>query len=367
MNYNVTKNRLEKQQIIEIVKNAFAGEELSVAVHTTSKQGIRKIEINETEGIVEITVRCVPKSLFYKTSAASTYAASENIRQVWIGGRIVWADGEMISPLTSSLYAVYNPYIGNMPANGEIVKALNMTAYTGGFTNELQTSEEPYSWKMIFENSFSPDRQAAFEERLRKYAYICLAEIGNLDEVVFEYKIEGETKVLTVNSKEASEFAETDIKKVGTDINLLEELVRKTGLSNVALGGASVESNEQVDFSHSGQTEDVMEFTVINYAEDAISGMDICVDCGNAAGRQAMSEADGKTLQKGLNIDFQIIPADFAEEVQDGSKAAIRLNVTDCDGNVHEVQGEVSADLFWGSKYRLNLSGNAKDGYFLEQ
>ena len=157
MNYNVTKNRLEKQQIIEIVKNAFAGEELSVAVHTTSKQGIRKIEINETEGIVEITVRCVPKSLFYKTSAASTYAASENIRQVWIGGRIVWADGEMISPLTSSLYAVYNPYIGNMPANGEIVKALNMTAYTGGFTNELQTSEEPYSWKMIFENSFSPD------------------------------------------------------------------------------------------------------------------------------------------------------------------------------------------------------------------
>ena len=148
---------------------------------------------------------------------------------------------------------------------------------------------------------------------------------------------------------------------------MLEELVRKTGLSNVALGGASVESNEQVDFSHSGQTEDVMEFTVINYAEDAISGMDICVDCGNAAGRQAMSEADGKTLQKGLNIDFQIIPADFAEEVQDGSKAAIRLNVTDCDGNVHEVQGEVSADLFWGSKYRLNLSGNAKDGYFLEQ
>ena len=72
------------------------------------------------------------------------------VRQVWIGDRIVWANGEAISPLTSSLYAAYNPYIGNMSSNGKLVHVLNMTAYTGNFKNELQTSEEPYSWKMIF-------------------------------------------------------------------------------------------------------------------------------------------------------------------------------------------------------------------------
>lgn len=344
-----------------------SGQELSIAVNTTSKQGIQKIDINELEGVVEISVRCVPKSFFYKTTADARYVASEKIRQVWIGDRIVWANGEMISPLTSSLYAVYNPYIGNMPSNGKIVNALNMTSYTGSFTNELQTSEEPYSWKMIFENDFSSSRQEAFEERLKRYAYIYLAQIGNLNEVIFEYRVDGETKILSVTSSEASEFAGVEIKNVGTDINLLEELVRKTELSNVVLGGASVASNAQVDFSHSDQTKEVLEFTVVNYAEDAVYGMGLNVECGKVSGHQSMSEADGSALQSGLQVNFQLIPEDFAIEIEDGSKATIRLRVMDQNGNVHEVQGEVNADLFWGNKYKLNLSGNAEQGYFLGQ
>lgn len=344
-----------------------SGTKLLVAVNTTSKQGIQKIDINESEGVVEISVRCVPKSLFYKTTAESKYVASEKIRQVWIGDRIVWANGEMISPLTSSLYAIYNPYIGNMPSNGKIVNALNMTAYTGGFTNELQTSVEPYSWKMIFKNDFSLSRQEAFEERLKMYAYIYLAQIGNLNEVIFEYKVDGETKILSVTSNEASEFAGVEIKTVGTDINLLEGLVRKTELSNVVLGGVAVESNVQVDFSNIEQTKEVLEFTVVNYAEDAVYGMCLNVESGNVSGHQSMSEASGNALQSGLNVDFQLIPEDFAIEIKDGSKATIRLSVMDQDGNVHEVQGEVYADLFWGNKYKLNLSGNADEGYFLGQ
>ena len=176
-----------------------------------------------------------------------------------------------------------------------------------------------------------------------------------------------EPKTLSVTSSEASEYAGEDIKSVGTDINRLEMLVRKTGLSNVVLGGASVESNAQIDFSHSDQTEKVLGFTVINYAEDAVYGMGIKVDCGKISGHQSMCEANGEALQKGLNVDFQLIPEDFAAEIEDGSTATIRLSVVDQYGNTHEVQGEVYADLFWGNKYRLNLSGNAKEGYFLGQ
>ena len=344
-----------------------SGTELSVAVNTTSKQGIQNIDINESEGIVEISVRCVPKSFFYKTTANANYVALEEIRQVWIGDRIVWANGEMISPLTSNLYAVYNPYIGNMPSNGKIVNTLNMTAYTGGFTNELQTSTEPYSWKIIFENDYSSSRQEAFEERLKMYAYIYLAQIGNLDEVIFEYKVDGETKTLSVTSSEASKFAGAEIKTVGTDINLLEALVRKTELSNVVLSGTSVESNAQVDFSNSDQTEDVLAFTVINYAEDAVYSMILNVECKKTSGQQAVSASNGNPMQTGLNVDFRFIPEDFASEIKDGSEATIRLSVMDQNGTVHKVQGEVYADLFWGNKYKLNLSGNADNGYFLGQ
>ena len=70
------------------------------------------------------------------------------------------------------------------------------------------------------------------------YSYIFLAEIGNLNEVIYEYTIDGNVMTLSVTSAEASTFAGTDIKTVGENVNLLETLVRKTGLSNIVFGGA---------------------------------------------------------------------------------------------------------------------------------
>ena len=212
--------------------------------------------------------------------------------------------------------------IGNMSENGEIVNVLNMTAYTGNFKNELQTSEEPYSWKLVFENDFSANRQDEFEERLTDYAYIYLSQIGNLSEVIYEYKLDGEVTTLSVTSDDATEFAGMDIKSIGTDVNLLEKLVQKTGLSNVVLGGVAVDVNSQVDSSNSDETD-------------------------------------------GENVDFQLIPEDFSKKIENGSKAIVTLRVLDDNGNRHEVQGEVYVDLYWGNQYKLNLSGNAKDGYFL--
>ena len=214
-------------------------------------------------------------------------------------------------------------------------------------------------------NDPSSDRQEAFEDRLHKYAYIFLAQIGNLNEVIYEYKVEGETRILSVTSSEASEFAGEDIKTVGTDIFLLEELVKKTELSNVVIGGAAVDSNAQVDFSNSGQTEKVLGFTVMNYAEDDICEVYLSVEAGKTSAHQSMSRADGASLLSGENVDFQLIPEDFAKEIKDGSKATIKLSVKDPKGNSHKVQGEVYVDLFWGSKYKLNLSGDTDNGYFL--
>ena len=214
-------------------------------------------------------------------------------------------------------------------------------------------------------NDPSSDRQEAFEDRLHKYAYIFLAQIGNLNEVIYEYKVEGETRILSVTSSEASEFAGEDIKTVGTDIFLLEELVKKTELSNVVIGGAAVDSNAQVDFSNSGQTEKVLGFTVVNYAEDDICEVYLSVEAGKTSAHQSMSRADGASLLSGENVDFQLIPEDFAKEIKDGSKATIKLSVKDPKGNSHKVQGEVYVDLFWGSKYKLNLSGDTDNGYFL--
>lgn len=78
-----------------------------------------------------------------------------------------------------------------------------------------------------------------------------------------------------------------------------------------------------------------------------------------------MSMADGTTFISGQMLDFQLIPDDFSETFDNGSKAIVTLEVSDENGNMHKVQGEVYIDLYWGNQYKLNLSGNATDGYFL--
>lgn len=93
--------------------------ECHISGQSTSGSRIKQMQINESDGVVKITVKAVEKSLFYRQSFDETFQSSQDIKQVWIGNEIVWADGVRISPLAAALYKNYNPYIGNMPQNGK--------------------------------------------------------------------------------------------------------------------------------------------------------------------------------------------------------------------------------------------------------
>ena len=156
-----------------------------------------------------------------------------------------------------------------------------------------------------------------------------------------------------------TEKSERDIREI--------DFLKKTKKNNRTkiLLCAAVESNAQVDFSFADQTEQVLEFTVVNYAEDDMYGMRLSVESEGMEAHQAMTAADNGALQKGLNVDFQLIPEDFRKKPEDGSKGKIRLYVTDKNGKEIEVYGEVTIDLIWGTKYRVNVSGDTGTGYFL--
>ena len=110
-----------------------------------------------------------------------------------------------------------------------------MALYTGDFSNEFQTSGEPYEWKFILEKEFTQQNESELADRLKAYAYILLADIGNLEQVVFEYSMDGRERSLKVTAQDAAQFFGSDIKEAGRDINKMEELVRKTGVSNVLI------------------------------------------------------------------------------------------------------------------------------------
>ena len=206
---------------------------LSIAGHTTSGTGIKEVEISDRDGIVEIRFKGVQKSFIYSSSFDKQYTTSGQIREIRIGKRIVWANREVISPAASAVYQTWHAYVGDMMANGSTVRALGLADDLGNFTNELQTKNEPYGWKMILSNRFSGNRQNEVEERMKSYAYVLLASIENLGEVTFEYQIDGKVCNLTLDVQDATAYAGTDIKQVGKDINEMERLMKKTGLNNM--------------------------------------------------------------------------------------------------------------------------------------
>lgn len=342
-----------------------SGDTLHISGQTTAASGIRHVGITESEGVVKISVRAVEKSLFYSRSFEEDFQASQEIRQVLVGDQIVWADGEKISPITAELNANYNPYVGSMPQNGKLVSVLNMTGYMGNFQNKLQTTKEPYGWTMILANDFSANRKTEFEARLSAYAYVLLAEIENLGEITYEYTLDGKEQTLTITAADASDYAGEDIKSVGKEITALERLVQKTGLNQYALYTGNVGTNMQTETSGVSDTEEILGITVVNYATDQITGMGVRVETKNASGHQAMTNADRTPLVNGENVKFQLLPEDFDHDLQENEQADIRVTVTDENGNTYEAQGDCKVDLIFGSQYRINLSGNAKDGYVI--
>ncbi len=115
-----------------------------------------------------------------------------------INGITIEKDGTVITKLANDLFSAKNPYIGDMPANGKIAQLLGMAGKLGSYTNELQTSREPYEWTLKFEEGIT--NSALFEAEMKKYACVLTALIDNLGIVNWTYTVETEAGPVTRKS-----------------------------------------------------------------------------------------------------------------------------------------------------------------------
>lgn len=122
----------------------------------------------------------------------------ETGKGVDIGGIVIKSDGTVISKLAGQLFQARNPYIGDASADGRLAGALGVGTL-GAYTNELQTSQEPYGWKLLFEDGVS--NSAVFEERMKQYACVLIALTGNLGEMSWSYTVETESGPMERESK----------------------------------------------------------------------------------------------------------------------------------------------------------------------
>ena len=101
-----------------------------------------------------------------------------------------------------------------------------------------------------------------------------------------------------------SKTQNADLKEVGKNMNLLESLVQKIGFSNVVISTTEADSSAPAGDTESEKlTENVLQFTISNFAEDDVSGMKLDVECEGGQTHQSVIAGDDVVFQTGENIN----------------------------------------------------------------
>ncbi len=316
---------------------------------------VKKVSFEEDNGVIYVDFE---GSNFLKGDGSfeDSFEAEGYINMVVLGGKIVWSEGEAISPMAARLYLTYHDYVGDMPANGEVVTALNMTSFTGNFTNELKTDEEPYEYTIKMTTSFSAAREEGLIKKLRACGCALLAEIGNLSKVNYKFSVDGQERIVSITTEEASEMLGFNVKDAGTDINLTEKMVRITGLDQITVENPASKTDE-----------DRIIVEVANFIDDEIYGMGIEYENGENLGSQYMENANGIALSNGQLESFDIIKEDIDYVGGDGSNFTLYVVVTDQNGNSLRASGSIEISQELGRSYKINLYGNKEEGYIIRQ
>ena len=324
------------------------------------------VSFTEKDGVVHGEAKVVPSGfvtgILYGKDYHCEYDAKEPIKQVEINARVLWSEGEEISAIASALYITRHDYIGNITENFATANFLGISNYLGPFTNELQTAEEPFGWKLILSEDIPSDRLKVRETDMESFAYVLLAVINNLREVSYEYTVDGKTAEKTVTAKDATEYFGRDIKECYDHVSLLDQLIHKTGLDRYVSGAEFESSIAWENDSQTALTQIVVH--VVNNSGEDLSGitMGVSID-GGIQENQGMVNADGTDIFKGQMLQFVIDITDHAKNLTQDSMLELNFSVVTKSGEVIEIPGTLRIPAKSSSLNDIHITGNQQDGF----
>ena len=336
-----------------------SGRKVDLTVMAGSYRGITDVNYKEENGVVKISVNCVSKSPFFNSDKSTEYIAETDIKQVWLYDRIIWSQGEYISVFTSQLYDTKHAYVGDMVKNFETANVLEIMNNLGDFSSELQTKEEPYGWKLNLHDVIPEEEHMKKEQLMQYYAYVLLAVIDNLEEVTYQYMVNGALHELTVNQENATTFAGMNIKECGREIALLQKLIDKTDL----------EWYVNMRFPTTVEMQETIRIKLMNVSDIDIASWALTyyID-GEACGTQVSMNADGSTVKKGDVAEFILTPEDFADwkwTMEDDFE--IEITLSDENGREYVVDGKRTLQKTFWTIYKYEIHGNAEVGFTISQ
>lgn len=162
-------------------------------------------------GTAYITAREVIVSPIHPAAYGKIGVPLEGVEEVYLCGRLIWQDGEAITPSVQALYEARTPYIGDNSAVGALLQELGRWYGDGvlsGYTVSLQTASQPYGMTLDFtgQPEGSSDSFAGnLNLEMERLSPLLLALIGNLEEVRWMYlRSDGITQSQTVTLEEVN-------------------------------------------------------------------------------------------------------------------------------------------------------------------
>lgn len=104
------------------------------------------------DGVVTITAREGLVSALHPDAYGKISVPLEGVEEVYLCGRLIWQEGEIIQTRTLTLYEARTQYAGDAPALGRIAQELDIGGVMGPFSNVLKTDQPPYGWELHFKN-----------------------------------------------------------------------------------------------------------------------------------------------------------------------------------------------------------------------
>ena len=160
-------------------------------------------------GAAYITAREVIVSPIHPEAYGKIGVPLEGVEEVYLCGRLIWQEGETITPAVQALYDAQTPYIGDNSAVGGLLRELGRWYGSGvlsGYTVSLQTASQPYGLILDFTSQPEgmPDSLAVtLNSEMERLSPVLLALIGNLGEVRWTYlRSDGITQSQTVTLEE---------------------------------------------------------------------------------------------------------------------------------------------------------------------
>lgn len=316
--------------------------------------GVASIDISETEdGVLELQLRAAPRLPFDNTNNLfeAGYAGSSDIKEIRCGDIIIWQDGVQISRYVSQLYENRNPYIGDMPANAEIAEILGTYNYLGIYTNELQTSQEPYGWTVRLESKIDGDDEDHARAIMNYESCMMLALIENLGSVTWEYSDSSGQQSYTVDCAAANELSGCDVKQCFNSISDLQRLYNTFGWK---CGIPIDEFRFAID--------------IYNDTDCEIYGIshEQCI-AGESFSGGGMCNADNSPLTPGDLANFSFRPSDLPviSGLSDMFSYSFTVSVVDSEGNEHIACEQINIPVSFCTRYVFVVTGNYDDGFEL--